>query len=98
MCNNYTTVYCHSYYISIVRGYVHLFLQLEQEMGLINGRNDTKAKFLKDWISAYVPAILSYGENSSKKGIFSHFRDMDVTGMQYTVLPSCMINIFIMCP
>lgn len=60
--------------------YIYL-LQLEQEMGLVNGKNDTKANFLKDWISNYVPAILSYGENSSRKGVFSHFNDMDVTGM-----------------
>ncbi len=57
------------------------FLQIEQEMGLINGRIDTKANFLKNWASQYVPAILSYGQNSSKRNIFNHFNDMNVSGI-----------------
>ena len=59
------------------------FLQIEQEMGLINGRIDTKDNFLKNWASQYVPAILSYGQNSSKRNIFNHFNDMNVSGMVY---------------
>ncbi len=54
---------------------------------MINGRIDTKdnflKNFLKNWASQYVPAILSYGQNSSKRNIFNHFNDMNVSGMVY---------------
>lgn len=49
-------------------------------MGLINGNNDIKAKFIHEWSSKYVPAILSYAENSSRKSVYNHFKSMNVGG------------------
>ncbi len=54
-------------------------LQLEQEMGLIVGQADVKTRFLQKW-SNYVPAILSYGETSTKKSVSRHLAGLEETG------------------
>lgn len=49
-------------------------------MGLINGNDDIKAAFLQNWITKYIPAIISYGQSSSKKNVRDCLKNLDVTG------------------
>lgn len=42
---------------------------IHQELGLVVTDSDVKGNFLNRWSSKYVPAILSYGEKSTKKSI-----------------------------
>lgn len=52
-------------------------------MGLIFDKSHIKAHFVSQWMVKYVPAILSYGEKSAKKNVFSVLANMDETS-QYT--------------
>ena len=49
--------------------YIHILLQLEQEIALIVGKSDIRTHFETAWTSVYVPALLLLGERSKKKGI-----------------------------
>ena len=55
-------------------------MQIEQELGMIFGKSDIKSQFLTRWGMEYVPAIITYGQKSTKKSISSHMEDLDDTG------------------
>lgn len=55
-------------------------VQIEQELGLIVGNSGIKAHFLTQWMTKFVPAILSYGENHSKRAVFHQLAGLDQTG------------------
>ena len=48
-------------------------------MGLINDQPDVRAQFLKQW-SKFIPAIIAYGDSSSKRRVCSHVYDLDECG------------------
>lgn len=52
---------------------------IHQELGLVVTDSDVKGNFLNRWSSKYVPAILSYGEKSTKKSITKIMKDLDKT-------------------
>ena len=49
-------------------------------MGLINGCFEIKAKFIEE-LKKFVPAILTYGENSSKRNVARHVVHPDLIGI-----------------
>ena len=55
-------------------------LQIEQELGLIFGKSDIKSQFVTRWSMEYVPAIITYGQKSTKKSISSQMEELDDTG------------------
>lgn len=57
-----------------------MFLQVEQEMGLIFGKSDIRSIFLTRWSMEYVPAVITYGQKSTKRNISSHIEHMDEAG------------------
>ena len=42
-------------------------MQFEQEFGLILGRSNPKQDFTSEWCTKYAPAIIAYGEKSTKR-------------------------------
>lgn len=48
-------------------------------MGLIYDKSDVRIEFLKQW-SKFVSAVLSYGENHSKRNVFKLVIDLDESG------------------
>lgn len=46
-----------------------MYVQFEQEFGLILGRSNAKQDFTSEWCTKYAPAIISYGEKSTKRAI-----------------------------
>ena len=52
-------------------------LQIEQEFGLIVGKADIKSHFYCQWMTKYVPAIISYAENSSKRHVTNQLAILD---------------------
>ena len=48
-------------------------------MGLINNQPDVRAQFLEQW-SKFIPAIIAYGDSSSKSRVCSYVYDLDDCG------------------
>ena len=46
-------------------------------------KREVKASFEKQWLTAYVPAIILYGKKSRKKTIMGLIKDMKDLGNQY---------------
>ena len=53
---------------------------MEQELGLIFGKSDIKSQFLTRWSMEYVPAVIAYGQKSTKRSISSQIENLDETG------------------
>lgn len=49
-------------------------------MGLIVGQSDIKTLFLQKWTTEYVPAIISYGEASTRKSVSRQLEGYVETG------------------
>ena len=45
-------------------------------------KREVKASFEKQWLTAYVPAIILYGKRSRKKTIITLIKDMKELGKQ----------------
>ncbi len=60
------------------------YFQIEQDVALVIGQNDTKSAFFREW-TKYITGILTYGEKSTKKDSMDIIRKVDNTGMHRTV-------------
>ena len=46
-------------------------------MGLVVGNERIKSKFLSQWTTKYIPAILMYGKKVMRKNIARHVMNVD---------------------
>lgn len=53
---------------------------MEQEFGLIVGKNNAKKDFTTEWCSKYVPAVISYGQKCGKRAISTIIDDLNEHG------------------
>ena len=49
-------------------------------MGLVANRTEVKSSFIQEWMK-FVPAIIAYGQNSTKKNIKTVLSSLDIMGM-----------------
>ena len=54
---------------------------MEQEMAMISEKPNVKGFFVRQW-TKFIPAIIEYGEKSSRKNIQVILADLDDTGWQ----------------
>lgn len=54
---------------------------MEQEMAMISEKPNVKGLFVQQW-TKFIPAIIEYGEKSSRKNIHLILADLDDTGWQ----------------
>ena len=53
------------------------YLQIEQEMTSIFGEADLKTQFHICWTTKFMPAILQYGEKSTKKNTAKQLAELE---------------------
>ena len=54
-------------------------------MSLIVDRKDVKTSFINEW-SKFVPAIIAYGQKSTKKSIITILSSLDIIGISYNMI------------
>ena len=57
------------------------YVQIEQEIGLIVGKKDIRTAFETTWTTTYVPALLKYGQRSTKKALTDIYTKLVESGM-----------------
>ena len=61
-------------------------LLFEQEFGLILGRSNAKQAFISEWCTKYIPAIISYGERTTKCAIREILEELYAAGKMFIVI------------
>ena len=66
-----------------------ILIQIDQELGLILGKNDAKRTFTTEWNTKYISAIISYGEKLRKSSVSEIISSMNSAGKSLPMHFSC---------